>query len=174
MSLKELKKEFEVNKKSWEDELSNWSEKDLTFKKDEDSWSALQILEHLIVSEVGTLRYLTKKTKAPFQTIPPTLLQEEKNSAELNEALISDKKWKTPPVMPEPRGTKSVAEQVAKWNELRGKYDVFLKELPKEYYKLQIFKHPIAGRLNLKQTLEFLNKHLLHHKHQLNRLKKEL
>jgi len=139
-----------------------------------EGWNILQVMEHVITSEVGTLEYMKKKTLAPYADIPLAGEESEAGSAQLNRALQSEKKWKAPDVLPDPTGAQSFDNMLAYWDNLRGKYRVFLDELNPGYYNRAIFKHPFSGRLNLIQTIDFLTNHIVHHGYQVDRIKTEI
>lgn len=136
-----------------------------------EGWNMLQVMEHLITSEKGTLEYLKRKTMAPFNDIPVAGVENASNSDQLIEALKSDRKWKAPEVLPEPTGTQSFENMLAYWDRLREDYQEFLGQLNPGYYEREIFKHPFTGRLNIYQTLDFLINHIVHHDHQISRLR---
>ena len=165
--LEQLKNE----KDKFVSELKNWSSDQLSWAEN-DEWNALKILEHVITSEHGTLAYLKKKTQAAAEDIP--VAGDLQNARELNEALISDKKWKAPEVLPVPQGNSTLDEQAQYWEILRMKVNVFFKGLDASYHNRLIFNHPLAGRLDTEQTLEFMINHIVHHGHQIKRLKARL
>ncbi|NNE56259.1 MAG: DinB family protein, partial [Flavobacteriales bacterium] len=136
-----------------------------------DSWNSLQVLEHILGSERGTLAYLMKKTQADWQDIPLVGEEHAEGSRKLNAALISDRKWKAPQVLKVPEGERSLSEMSQYWADLREKMYIFVEQLDQNYHGRQIFKHPISGRLDLYQTLEFLANHVAHHMHQLERIR---
>lgn len=136
----------------------------------ESGWNMLQVMEHVLSSEKGTLEYMKRKTQAPFGDIPIAGDENSAKSDQLVEALKSDKKWKAPTVLPDPTGAQSFENMLAYWDRLREEYEAFLNDLDPGYFNREIFKHPFAGRLNLFQTLDFLINHLVHHVHQINRL----
>ena len=46
----------------------------------------------------------------------------------------------------------------------------FINRYPVELNQKAIFKHPLAGRINLYQTIQFLNDHLMHHDRQIRQI----
>ena len=162
--------ELNKNRQIFLDTTRDWTQEQLQFKPSEEAWNALQVMEHVMTSEFGTLKYMKKKTKAPSTEIPVATEENKHASGQLNNALKSDKKWVAPDVLPDPTGQKSREELVQFWNVLSQKLDSFVTDLPIEYHDKQVFKHPFAGRLNLEQTLSFLSNHYTHHVHQLRRL----
>ncbi|WP_306639683.1 DinB family protein [Sanyastnella coralliicola] len=164
---------MEMQKTQFLSNLEGWSEEELHWAP-EGEWNAIQIADHIMTSEYGTLGYLMKKTQAPASDIPVAGSDSAEGSSGLNEALKSDKQWKAPPVLPDPKDEMNFNEMAGKWSHIRGKMRSFLDELNEDYYDKQIFRHPFAGRMNLEQTLGFLEHHIEHHVHQLNRLKERM
>lgn len=148
--------------------------RELRTRHPKEGWNMLQVMEHVITSEVGTLEYMKKKTQAPAAEIPVAGEESVAGSAQLSKALKSEGKWKKPDALPDPTGAQSFDNMLAYWENLREKYKGFLEDLDPAYYDRAIFKHPFSGRLNLYQTIEFLTNHLVHHGYQLKRICKEL
>ena len=162
---------FETKKRQFIEELADLPE-DLHARSSRASdWSPCQVLDHVIISEKGTLGYMMKKTSSGWENIPLVNAEHVEQSEILNSSLISDRKWRAPQVMPEPEGKRTIAEMSVYWGLLRTKYVEFLEQLNPEFYERQIFRHPFSGPLNLWQTLEFLTHHITHHQHQICRIK---
>lgn len=168
-NLEMLLNELEAEKSNFISMVEGFS-RDQRMIKPENGWNMLQVMEHVIWSEQGTLEYMKRKTQAPWADIELTTENEHKRSEQLKEALISEKRWKAPDVLPDPTGSQSFENMMTYWDNLRNDYLEFLNSLDTNYHNRLIFKHPFSGRLNLYQTLEFLNSHLIHHIHQLKRI----
>lgn len=164
-----LLNQFESEKNNFTAIVAGFSREQRAVKP-ENGWNMLQVMEHIIWSENGTLEYMKRKTKAPWSEIELTTDEEDKKSQQLNGALISDKQWRAPDVLPSPAGAQSYENMVAYWDKLRNDYLEFLNDLDVNYHNRLIFKHPFAGRINLFQTIEFLNNHIVHHVHQIKRI----
>jgi hypothetical protein len=63
----------------------------------------------------------------------------------------------------------SLDEVRARWDEVRERWRERLESYPDALQRKAIFRHPFAGRLNMRQTLRFLDDHLLHHTRQVER-----
>lgn len=151
-------------------ELEGMSPEQLSVSQNE-SWSAIQVIEHIIWSETGTLGYMKKKTSSGWEGLSLTSDEENLKSSMLNARLVSEEKYKAPAILPDPEGKKSIDELVAEWNLLREDLSKFINGLDENFYDRLVFKQPIAGPLNLFQTLQFLNHHLRHHIPQIKRIK---
>lgn len=151
-------------------ELNAWSADELRHSAP-DTWNALQVLEHVMVSEFGTLGYLKKKTSAPVDTLEMVGEAHTASGDQLSAALQSTRQWKAPDVLPGPTGADDLATATAKWHALHAEFAAFLGQLPDAYADRVVFRHPFAGMLGLEQTLVFLRDHIIHHMHQLQRIK---
>jgi hypothetical protein len=149
--------------------IESWSDDRLT-QQPNGGWNALQVTEHLIISEYGTLQYLLKKTQTPAESLEPSDETSAEASRKLNLALKSDLKWEAPNVVTPPSGKHTLQVLVAQWDELRAGWVQLLSSIDESYMKRQVFRHPIAGRLDLLQTLSFLENHIHHHVHQIRRI----
>lgn len=168
-SIESLFNDFEKVKGEFISLVSSFSPEQLTYKPT-GGWNMLQVLEHVISSENGTLEYMKRKTRAPWAEIEMAADEENQKSTQLNIALKSDKRWKAPDVLPNPTGAQSLENMLVYWDNLRLYYFDFLETLDENYHNRLIFNHPFSGRLNLYQTIEFLSNHVLHHIHQLKRI----
>lgn len=151
-------------------ELDSWS-MEQHIAQPEGGWSASQVIEHLLSSEFGTLGYMKKKTSSGFEAIEIAGLENQQASTALNTRLASGERYKAPAVLPEPVGGTDWATQKAQWNALRSDFEQFINSLTPEFFDRLIFRQPIAGPLNLKQTMEFIAHHIEHHHPQLGRIK---
>ncbi|MCC6599484.1 MAG: DinB family protein [Crocinitomicaceae bacterium] len=150
--------------------IDNWSTEQLEFHES-GSWSALQVMEHIIISERGTLHYMKKKTSGGWQNIP--LAEDEHGAAgrKLNARLVSTERFKAPSVLPDPVSSLSRDFMMFDWQSVRDELRFFIYSLDESFYHRQIFRQPIAGPVNLFQTMELLANHIQHHTYQLERIK---
>jgi len=63
-------------------------------------------------------------------------------------------------------------ELINKWDRSRKEFRDYLGDFDSDKLQYFIFKHPIAGKLNILQALEFINYHMIHHQKQIERIKK--
>ena len=63
-----------------------------------------------------------------------------------------------------------LTDLVQRWNAEREKLRTFLEEIKDEDLHKLVYKHPVAGRLNVLQALDFMIEHFHHHLPQINRL----
>jgi len=136
-----------------------------------EGWSALQVMEHIMSSERGTLGYLMKKTSSGWEILEAAGLEEIAAGEALVQRLESPERFKAPSVLSEPVGAESLESVTAAWDALREDFEVFLFSLDEEFYPRLVFRQPAAGPIHLFHTLEFLRSHIDHHIPQLVRIR---
>ncbi|MFY0625710.1 MAG: DinB family protein [Reichenbachiella sp.] len=168
----ELFEMLEHKKESLLQDLVKEPKENLMTKEAEGKWSVHQVLLHLISSEKGSLGYLKKKSKS-------TNLKKINISARfryslLNTALKLPIKFKMPSVLSAPKNDVSFDEIILEYSNCRKELKAFLNENSKLYTDKLVFRHPIAGRLSLKQAIQFMNDHFDHHLKQIDRILKSV
>ena len=142
----------------------------------ESTWGGLQVLEHLMRSESGTWAYLKKKSQAVIAELPTADVASDERGWQLIRALYSEGQWKDPTpgsmLSPEPDERFDVGAEMRRWREcLDRAYGELASAFGEDsWWTVQVFNHPIAGKLSLADTLAFGIAHVHHHVHQLKRL----
>ena len=132
--------------------------------KPQGKWSPAQIFQHLHDSEIGTLGYLEKKINEEKDKIPLGGLGAKIRSFMLSRALRKQKKkYKAPKVLGELSESPDFHSLKTDYLEARRKLRNLLSKLEKKDLKKAYFKHPVAGRLTIVQTLGFLEDHFERH-----------
>lgn len=67
----------------------------------------------------------------------------------------------------------NAAEIAAAWNQTRVELKDLLVRFEANQLKRKIYKHPIAGKLNIIQATRFFSEHIIHHTPQIKRLLKQ-
>ena len=141
----------------------------LTFKINENKWSTIQICLHVIKAEQLTTLSLNKNLqlknnlkKSGFTSLIMDAL--------LSFALKSKIKFKAPAIVAKIPDNKDFNELIKKWNAIRVSLKNYVDNFPEDYLRKVIYQHPVAGWLNLSQTLNFLQNHFDHHTPQIIKL----
>lgn len=145
--------------------LKFYSPEQLAFKPAPEKWSVIQVLQHLLITEEGTYRYLTRKNQA--ESLPDAGWGASGRSLLLNLALKSPLRFKAPENLAQPEGDSSFDVLMRDWQKVREALRGFARALPPERLKAAIFRHPYAGYFNLSQTFKFIDKHVRHHRRQI-------
>ena len=135
----------------------------------EGKWSVIQILHHLIDAESGTLAYIKKKTLAP-EKMGKVGIKEKLNAYLLKFYLVIPIKWKAPKVVDKVPEFVSYSDTRERYHRTRNKWNEFIENVPEDWLDKKIFRHPISGRMDLYDTLDFLHLHALRHFKQIQRL----
>lgn len=134
------------------------------------SWSALQTMHHLRMSETGALAYCQKKMSFETAFEKPDMGSHFRIIA-LRLLLHSPIKFKAPKViaienLPE---QSSLEEIRTLWEQTMANWNAFLSQLPEDVIDKAVFKHPRAGRISWLQTIGFFKWHTARHTKQIRR-----
>ena len=141
-----------------------------------EQWGGLQVLEHLRMSEAGFWHYLMKKCQAHPAELSKTDMASDFRGWQLIQALHSDRRWKdpTPGQALTPTGNLEAPLQaiLVEWKVEQDHGFTKTQEVMNDadWWGVQVFNHPLAGRISLADAFGFGAAHIRHHLHQLNRL----
>ncbi|MDN4165364.1 DinB family protein [Cytophagales bacterium LB-30] len=149
------------------------SAEQLLFKPSLDSWSIAQVVDHLYKVDKQTYQFLVN---FDFDRKNQVLgVKERINSLLLKISLRSRRRFRVPKnaeINPFIAEEKIYPETIkAEWLNLRDKMKRFLESFPEDKHQHFVFVHPVVGKLNILQTLGFLDDHLYHHRRQVKRIK---
>lgn len=138
-------------------------------------WSVYDVMQHLIIAEGNSYRYLVKKLQDPQQ------MQRAGLGAAIRAALLVlnlryGGKFKAPAMADKPAfdPVESLAQLSGKWEEQRQQLRALLAAQPAEVFRLAAYRHPVAGRISLHAMLRFFDAHFQRHLRQINNNLKEL
>jgi uncharacterized damage-inducible protein DinB len=138
-----------------------WTSEQLTFRPAPNSWSTLDVLDHLSKVEQNILNAI--KLNLPHgQAIP---LKDR----------IAGTFIKVPPgskVHPDP--TPHLPTITQRWTKAQNEMAELLTTLSPSQKQTGLFQHPVSGWMTISQTLDFLHAHLRHHEYQLATIKRAL
>ncbi len=135
-------------------------------------WSVVQILTHLLTSEKMSVGYMYKKSLG-IETLPDSGIRQQILLLILKISQRIPVKYKAPKVIVEntPEAL-PLPDLVQQWNEVRTDLKNLVERIDPRHRKRLIFKHPIAGRFNAQQAVEFMYEHVDHHLPQIKNLLK--
>lgn len=169
--LKVLWDDMEAAKEAFVTEVNSFSPTHLSSSPNANEWTVLQIVEHLLQSEAGTLAYLKKKTQSGWESLEQANAASQSNGAALLERLHSTNRYSAPAILPEPIGLKAWAHYQEEWKDSRKLFFDFLNDMDPSYFDRLVFRQPVAGPLDIFDTLAFLSAHIRHHLPQLSRIR---
>lgn len=132
-------------------------------------WSIAQICHHLILSEKLSILYMQKKLH--YKTnIENTKFASAIRLQLLKLYLKSPFPIKAPENVAKLPEESSVSEITREWEKVRLDLKKMIEKLPAEFLSGNIFKHPLAGKMNLYHALQFFDVHFRHHQKQISDL----
>ncbi|MGB0166324.1 MAG: DinB family protein [Luteibaculum sp.] len=154
--------------------LSTWPKEQLYAAPNENSWSAIQVLNHLYLSQKGTFNFLNKQLENTKDVPKSLAIKNYVADILLSRFLRSDKKVKAPSKLPEPDKDTDFEVLKEKYTALASLGEEILDKIPGKWSGKAVFRHPRAGWLGTKATFRFLKDHWEHHRYQIKNLEKEL
>lgn len=153
------------------EKLRSYPEEVLHHPQFPNTWSVMQVLQHLQQAEKQSMAYVKKKTQAPASGIPKRGIPSWWRFLVLRIAYSLPMKFKAP---------KGVAgdvfnqeqpfwELVRSWSQERAELKEYLSDLPKEYHNRLIYKSYGAGRQTQWAMLRFFSFHFDRHLKQIYR-----
>ena len=136
-------------------------------------WSITQIIAHLITAEKLSVNYLNKKLQG---------VNEAKDSGPVEELkmillIVSQRlplKFKAPKVVVDQTAKETdIHKLVDEWDKTRAALKNILEGIEDQHLKRKIYRHVVAGMLNIQHALKFLYEHVRHHTPQVKYLLKQ-
>lgn len=150
-------------------DLESYSNEKLNHKPEENEWSVLQVIQHMLTVERLSTMYVKKKL-----SFNPTL-KNTNISTQLRLLLLKSYNY-LPIKLKAPKNVgdnlpefSTLAETAEKWQATRQELRDFFATLSDEIFQKEVYKHPISGRMSLVHMLEFFEGHFDRHLKQIKR-----
>ena len=154
--------------------LSVYTDEDLNKKINKNKWSIAENLYHLWLTEFITIRYIKKKTSYPDSLVNVSFVSKFKMKL-LELIFFTGLKMKAPKItydsIPKNIEIKKLKET---WIKSRKSFEELVNTLDESILKKGILRHPLAGRIDMNMTLNFLLSHFIHHKKIIHKLEKKI
>lgn len=151
--------------------LEKKDESELNFHPGKDKWSMIQVMHHLIITEQLSIGYINKKLT--YRTnIKKSGFGAAIRFFALKSMLRTPFRFKAPKIVSEVPDNGNFNQVKDQWDQTRKELRELLDNLPEEFLNKNIFKHAIAGKMNICQTLCFMEEHFKHHVKQIDRIAK--
>lgn len=167
--LQQIFDELEESRSRFLETLTGLDEAQLSFRPRSSSWSTLEVAEHVLIAEQIATDTILRLAGRPSRK--RTLLQ-RLGYAAVWVGLKLRLRLNNPSRVLHPSGTMTLREIRNEWAASRARLRRYFKDLDADALQLAGFGHPIAGPLNLREGLLFLQRHTRHHQRQLERLKR--
>lgn len=136
-----------------------------------EKWSPAQIIYHLVQSEQVSFRYIEKRIKHADK-VKTAGIKSSLYSFLVVKGLRLPLKFKAPPLVAEVPASMPLGSLEQQWNEVRIKMKLVLESATDAHLTKAFYIHPVAGPMNLLNTLRFMQEHLYRHKRQILKLLK--
>lgn len=148
------------------------TDEQLHFSPKAEQWNLLQIVLHLVTSEKLSVIYMKIKANSDKE-IPMSGLASKLRSLALKVGLMLPVKF-TAPKMTDATGKDPDYHKLkSDWQKIRSELKSLIENLDDSTLESELFKHPVVGKLNMKQALKFMEMHTAHHRKQIQRLKSD-
>lgn len=151
------------------EELRDYSDGQLNRSPGENRWSALQVMNHLLLAEQLSLRSVKKRLQEPPVGIPSTNLLSGLRRIWLGWFLSLPISIKAPDIV----GSDKLKDNSTFWTVAREyrQTRIALRELletmPETYHHKQLYRHPLAGAMGIAGMIHFFDRHFIRHRRQI-------
>ena len=150
-------------------ELGRRSDAALHYQPTPDSWSTLQVIEHLVIAEESILALAARRPPKPVPFMERVRTGVRLRALYL--ALASNRRFKVPLPTLNPSGAEiGLAELERRWSEARWQLARVLEAVTPESAHERPVGHPITRWLTWRQGLDFLYRHVVRHAGQIRRI----
>lgn len=151
--------------------LDEKKEPELNYHPGKNKWSVIQVLNHLIITEQLSVKYINKKLT--YRTnIKKTGLGAAIRFFVLKLMLQTPLRFKAPEIVSEVPDNGDFNYVKNQWDQTRKELRKLLDDMPEEFLNKNIFKNAMAGKMNIYQMLGFMEEHFRHHVKQIDRIAK--
>ncbi len=159
---------LEKDRKKLFDSLQSLNTDELNAKPDEKSWSVATTIRHLILAEEMSLRYLSKKT-VDTSKAANTGLKNVWRMLLIKGVFFFDIKFKAPAIVNPEVSAETLEQLEQSWSAIRADTYKILAKLSEADTQKELWKHALAGKLNVQQMLNFFALHASRHTAQIER-----
>jgi hypothetical protein len=151
-------------------EVGGWPEELRLWRPADGGWSALQVLDHLVRTEVGICGAVAGRLAKPKRI----RVRDRVGFLFVERVFRSRRRVKVPASVAKvitPGESLELGEIAERWERCR----VGLAQLVREAEGCRggVFKHPVGGWMTFEQVLRFFSVHMVHHEYQLERIRTE-
>lgn len=161
--------ELEKRKQEMTGLLEGWSPARLEFRPNPDSWSALEVVDHIIRTESNIM----SRARIGLQSPHSIGLRDRAGYLLLDRIFRSQRRVKVPSsvatVLPGP--DLDLRTLLPHWDVVRQELGELVTAVDSRLLDQGIFRHPVSGWMSLPQVISFFSVHIVHHGYQLERLR---
>jgi uncharacterized damage-inducible protein DinB len=149
-------------------EAEGMAAEQLTYRPAEGSWSALEVVEHLVKVEEGIVSRVRPREPRTWQEAARAKLGLETISV----YFLLGRRLKAPAQAILPQGGATLTDLRSRWESVRHAMRRTLDGFGPAELARPMMRHPIIGLLTPAQTLTFILRHIAHHRRQITRIQR--
>ena len=167
----QLEKEFkqlETERKNLFSDLQQHSDELLNKKPNPEAWSVAEVIAHLMTAEEMSLKYLQKK----MQDTSKEKQEGFKNKYRwllVQIVFTFNIKFKAPEIVEPKIGFVTLKDLESNWAKNRSEIIAMVDKLSNEEVNKTLWKHAVAGKMNLHHMVQFFGIHYRRHTKQIDR-----
>jgi uncharacterized damage-inducible protein DinB len=155
--------------------IENLSREELNRRPFPGKWSISEIISHLITAEQLSVNYIRKKIQGVDKTQDSGLWEEGKMLVLKVSQRIEGLKFRAPQYVKKSTVVHSDLETLkTEWMKTRNEFKKLLETIEDKHLKRKIYKHVVAGYLNIRHALLFFGEHVTHHTPQIKKITRSL
>ncbi|GAC1423435.1 MAG: hypothetical protein NVSMB62_19850 [Acidobacteriaceae bacterium] len=153
-------------------ELRLWSPAQLAQRPAAESWSALEVLDHLVLTE----KEIAAAARAGLAAPRTTGVRDRLGFLMVERIFLTERRVKVPRQVTSilPGKNLELATICGRWDTGRNELAGLLQDCSGLGARDGIFRHPVTGMMTVQQVLRFFSVHIMHHRFQLTRIQKSL
>ncbi|HEX3569758.1 MAG TPA: DinB family protein [Acidobacteriaceae bacterium] len=151
-------------------EIGGWPEELRLWRPTDGGWSALEVLDHLVRTEVGICGAVAGRLAKPERI----RVRDRVGFVFVERVLRSRRRVRVPDSVKEiilPGEGLEWWEMAARWDAARVELDRLVDAVEEAGCRGGVFRHPVGGWMTFEQVLRFFSVHMVHHEYQLERIR---
>lgn len=163
--------EIEASRKELFKDLEQYTEDQLNFKPSADEWSILEVMNHLMMAEGGSVLYVQKKLTNGLADLPEIDAEADDRFQQLTDYMQGDNATPAPAMVTPTFERTTFAATREGWDKIRRDTAEQLERFDESNLNKATYKHLLVGRMTIRQMLGFFRLHFNRHLKQIERIK---
>lgn len=163
--------EIEATREQLFKDLEQYTEDQLNFKPSTDEWSILEVMNHLMMAEGGSVLYVQKKLTNGLADLPEIDAEAGDRFQQLTDYMQGENAAPAPPMVTPTFERTTYAATREGWDKIRQDTVTQLERFGEADLHKATYKHLLAGRMTIGQMLGFFRLHFNRHLKQIDRIK---
>ena len=159
---------LETERKNLFHDLKKYTDEQLNQKPSPQAWSVAEVIAHVMAAEEYSLKYLQKKVQNTNDS-PSEGIKQKWRWLLIKSVFSCNIKFKAPEIGEPKVGYTELTTLYARWTGTRTEIAKILSKLSDKELNKTLWKHAVAGKLNLHHMVQFFGIHFKRHKKQIER-----